>query len=100
MSDVIDLLERMGQDAQWSQASPEAIDLALTHGEIDPEFQSAILANDQRALEMLMGLSPLCAMLDPGKEEEEEEQDPEEIPSHENEEVAGQSALLLATSVA
>lgn len=99
MSDVIDFFEKMGQDANWSNAPEETIEQALLDGGIDMVLQSAILANDQSKLELLMGLSPFCAMLDPGKEEEEEEQDPEESPSRENKEPTTPSVSILSALV-
>ena len=81
MTDVIDFLERMGEDAQLRYASPEEVEQALVNAEISPELQAAILARDQIQLETLLGKEPLCAMLFPGKEDEQEDEDTEETPS-------------------
>jgi len=86
MSDVIDLLERMGQDAQWSLASPDDIQLALADAKLEPELQVAIATGDQQSLETLLGLSPLCGMLVPGKEDEKEDEDTEELPPGDDDE--------------
>jgi hypothetical protein len=59
MSDVIDFLERMGQDAQLRHGSQEEVELALASAEIAPELQAAIVAKDQAQLEGLMGQTPL-----------------------------------------
>lgn len=83
MSDVIDFLERMGQDAQLRHGSQDEVELALTSAEIAPELQAAILAKDQAHLETLLGQSPLCVVLWPGEEEGEEEDETEEAPSRE-----------------
>ena len=50
MSDVIDLLERMGQDAQWSHVSQDDIELALAlaNAKVDPDLQFAILGNEEQ----------------------------------------------------
>ena len=93
MSDVIGLLERMGQDAHWSQVSPENTQLALSETALDPEVQLAIASGNQKALEILLGLSPLCGMLEPGKEDEQEDQDPEESPPGDDEEMPERSLL-------
>jgi len=83
MSDVIDVLERMGQDAQWSHASRDDIQSALAEATGDPELKAAIASGDQKRLELLMGLAPLCGMLMPGKEDEDE--DTEEVPPGDDE---------------
>jgi hypothetical protein len=85
MTDVIDFLERMGQDAQLRHAAQDEVELALNSAEIAPELQTAILARDQAQLEKLLGQDPLCGMLFPGKEDEQEDEDTEETPSRDNE---------------
>lgn len=85
MTDVIDFLEQMGQDAQLRHGSQDEVELALTSAEIAPELQAAILANNQARLEALLGQNPLCGMLFPGKEDEQEDEDTEETPSREGE---------------
>lgn len=83
MSDVIDFLERMGQDAQLRHGSQEEVELALASAEIAPELQAAIVAKDQAQLGGLMGQTPLCAVYFPGQEDEEQEDETEETPSRE-----------------
>lgn len=100
MSDVIDFLERMGQDAQWRHASQDEVELALTGAEVAPELQAAILAKDLAQLEMLLGQAPLCGCYLPGKEEEEEGDEDEETPSREPEEDSGHSGLRAVTLAA
>ncbi len=90
MTDVIDFLERMGQDAQLRHAAQDEVELALNSAEIAPELQTAILARDQAQLEKLLGQTPLCAPLFPGQEEEEEGEEDEESPSKEPDEIRGQ----------
>ena len=94
MSDVIDFLERMGQDAQLRHGSQSEVELALASAEVAPELQSAILAKDQARLETLLGQVPLCAVFFPGEEEEEEEDETEETPSEPGEEHAGLRAVI------
>jgi hypothetical protein len=93
MTDVIDFLERMGQDAQLRHASQDEVELALTSAEIAPELQTAILAKDQAKIESLLGQAPLCGMFLPGQEEEEEGDEDEEAPSKEPDETSGHSRL-------
>ena len=89
MSNVIDFLERMGQDAQLRQASQREIELALADAQIDPEIQVAILAKDQSVLERLLGHVNVCCMLAPAKEDEKEE----ESPSRDDEEISLDSVI-------
>ena len=100
MTDVIDFLERMGQDAQLRHASQDEVELALTNAEIAPELQTAILAKDQAHLETLLGQVPLCAMFMPGEEVEEEGGEDEESPSKEPDEASGHSGLCVVISAA
>jgi hypothetical protein len=86
MSDVIDVLEKMGQDARWTRASQEDIQSALTEAEITPELRAAIAEGDQSSLRALLDLVPLCGMYVPGKEDEEEDEDTEEAPPAEDDE--------------
>lgn len=86
MLDVIDLLERMGQDAQWSHASQDDIESALAKVVSDPAVRDAILSGDQHRTVALLDMLPLCGMLFPGKEDEEEDEDSEELPAGDDEE--------------
>jgi len=93
MTNVIDFLEKMGQNAQWNHASQEEIQLALASAEITPELQAAIVAGDQLSLQALLGLTPLCGMYMPGKEDE----DTEEVPPGEEDDKPEQSLSRLQT---
>lgn len=72
MSDVIDFLERMGQDASLRHGSVDEMELALANAQLEPELQSAILADDLSQLHALLGRSPLYSMQVPAEEDEEE----------------------------
>ena len=77
MSNVIDFLERFGQDADLRHAPSDALAEALKSAGIDPELRAAILGNDQRTLEALLGADTnVCCMTH--KEDEEEEPEEEE----------------------
>jgi hypothetical protein len=93
MSDVIDFLEKMGQDAQLRHGSQDEVELALASAEIAPELQAAIIARDQAHLETLLGQAPLCAVYLPGTEEEEQDDEAEETPSREPDEAPELSGL-------
>ena len=87
MSNVIDFLERFGQDAGLRHAPSDAVAEALKSAGIDPELRAAILANDQRTLEALLGADTnVCCMTNkPEDEEEEPEEDDEEDEEDEDE---------------
>lgn len=89
MFDVIDVLEKMGQDAQWSFASDGDLQMALAATSIIPDAQAAIVSGNQAALQLLMGISPLNCMLSPVKEteDEEEEEEEEKLPGQEDVEI-------------
>ncbi|GGY18248.1 hypothetical protein GCM10008098_07720 [Rhodanobacter panaciterrae] len=65
MLDVIDFMERMGGDAQLSQASPSELTLALADTGISTELQSAMLARDAQQVEMLLGTKAVCMLVAP-----------------------------------
>jgi hypothetical protein len=99
MTDVIDFLERVGQDAQLRHASQDEVELALTSAEIAPELQAAILANDPVQLEALLGQAPVCIAYMPS-EEEDPDDETEETPSREPDEAPEHSGLRAVTPAA
>ncbi|PWK87775.1 hypothetical protein [Fulvimonas soli] len=78
MSDVIDFLERMGQDAQLRDASPEEMAQAMEEAGLEPAVRSAILDGRAGRLQDLLGQGAHFSILMPGEEEEEEEQEDED----------------------
>jgi hypothetical protein len=86
VSNLIDLLERIGQDADLRHAAGEMLEEALRNAGIDPALRAAILGKDQRVLEDLVGAQPnICCTVHREDEEEEEEEEPEEEEEHEGE---------------
>lgn len=84
MSNVIDFLERMGQDADLRHASDELLEEALRNSGIEPALRAALLGQDRPALEALLGTeSTVCCIV--FKEDEEEEEEPEEEDEEEKE---------------
>lgn len=96
MSNVIDFMERMGQDARLRHASLGDVELALVQAQVDPEIRAAILAKDQQRLEELLEGRNVCLALCPA--EEEEDDDTEEAPSREDGEISSSSAVRLTAS--
>jgi hypothetical protein len=85
MPDIVDFLEKVGQDALLNRASRSELELVLAGVKMDQQAREALVAGDRRRLEALFDVAPLCAMLIPGEEQEEEqeEEDTEESPEHE-----------------
>ncbi len=86
MLNVIDFLERVGEDAELRHASREALEEALRSAGIDPALRAAILGKDPRALEGLLGADAnICCTVHQDDEEEETEDDEEEDDEDEDE---------------
>jgi hypothetical protein len=86
VSNVIDFLQRLGQDADLRRAPRTALELALAETGIDPALREALLRADQRKLESLLGADTnVCAMSPGKKEDDEEEEDDEDFDDDEDE---------------
>ena len=74
MSDVIDLLEKLGQDSQLRYASNAVLDRALSDAKISPELRVALASGDRRSLEALLGASTnvCCVVFVPKPEKDDE----------------------------
>ena len=91
MSNVIDFLERFGQDARLRTATIEEIEVALREAGIEPVVRTAILDQDRRALEALLRVDDnVCCLIykEDEEEEEEHEDDDEEEEDGEDDEKA------------
>lgn len=92
MSNVIDFLEKWGQDSQLRHATNAELEQALLCAGIEPAERAAILGADRCTLESLLGARSriVCAVMAPEEEEEEqEEEDGEEKEDEEEEEEDG-----------
>ncbi len=79
MSNVIDFLERFGQNASLRYATSDAVAEALKKAGIDPALQAAILDKDQHKLEAFLGANTnVCCMVHSPDDDEEEEEDEDE----------------------
>lgn len=73
MSNVVDFLEMMGQEARVRHATNAELEQALTGIGIDQELRLAILAGNQQQLEALLGAATnVCCGLHPAEEDDEE----------------------------
>lgn len=80
MADVIDLLERMGQDPAFREAAAEGALPAFSDMAFEEPVLAAICAGDVDALRVLMDQTPLFSVIMPAEEEEEGEDEREESP--------------------
>jgi hypothetical protein len=88
MSNVIDFLEKWGQDAQLRHATSAELEQALLRAGIEPAERAAILGADRCTLESLLGARSrvVCAVVAPEEEEVEEEEEDEDGEEKEDEE--------------
>lgn len=77
MSDDIDLLEKLGQDARFHGASAEENVLEVEASGAAAGVKCAILAGDAPALRAAMGQSSLVSLVMPAEEEEQGEEEKE-----------------------
>jgi len=73
MSNVIDFLERLGQDSQLRHATGIELEQALTRAGIEPAVRTAMLGSDRGLLESLIGSTPnICCMINVPQEQDDE----------------------------
>jgi Skp family chaperone for outer membrane proteins len=89
MSNVIDFLEKWGQDSQLRHATSAELEQALLRAGIEPAERAAIFGADRCALESLLGARGrvVCAIFAPEEEENEEEDEDGEEKEKEKEDV-------------
>ncbi|HWK49338.1 MAG TPA: hypothetical protein VNR40_05595 [Steroidobacter sp.] len=79
MSNVVDLLERMGQSSRLQALTGEQLAQELAQTGIEPAVQAAIVQQRPRQLEELIGATRnICCMVHAPQDEEPEEQQPED----------------------
>ena len=69
MTDVIDFLERLGQDATLRRVPLES---ALYGAGLSNEVRGALARRDQRSLEALLGVNNVCCLIHTPEEEQED----------------------------
>jgi hypothetical protein len=100
MLDVVDFLEKMGSEAQWRHASPEALELALAQTDIAAPERVAILAGDASQLKVLMHQpEPFSILIPPDEEEGEEDEENEGDEGGKKDARSGLHASSSATSL-
>jgi hypothetical protein len=93
MSNVIDFLERLGQDSLLRYAPSTVLDRALSDAQVSPELRSAVMSGNHRVLESLLGArSNVCCLGHAPQRKEDEDEKPRKA----KEDDEAQSALSLA----
>jgi hypothetical protein len=86
VSNIVDLLERIGRSSQLLALSGEQLKRELTSAGVTPAVQTAILRQQPRHLEELLGASKnVCCLIHAPQDEE-----PEDVPQKDGEEVWSQ----------
>jgi hypothetical protein len=94
MSNVIDFLESMGQDAALRHVTGQNLRQAMNDAKIDPALQAAIIAGDQAKIETLLGAKTnICAMIFPVESDEGNDRSNEVGMKSENAILAGRKAI-------
>jgi hypothetical protein len=80
MTDAIDFLEQLGQNARLRHASATDLERMLAASGFEPSLRSALLADDAVRLGELLGAQPnICCLVEkPDQEDDEEEEEEEE----------------------
>lgn len=69
MTDVIDILERMGSDAAMRDAPRQALERVLAAERIDEAVRAAMLSGDSAGLQSVLGAGAQFSIIMPGEEE-------------------------------
>lgn len=77
MSNVIDFLERLGQDSSLRYAAGAVLERAARDGQMSPEMWAALKAGDRSVIESVLGAnSNVCCMTHAPVEGEDEKMPP------------------------
>lgn len=84
MARITEFLQRIGANAQWHDADPDALERAMDEAALDPLTRAAIRNVDRATLEALSGSRTIAHKnITPGKDDEDED----DAPDREDEEV-------------
>lgn len=76
MPNLIDFLETLGRDARLRYATSSELELALARADIEPALRAALLGEDRRILESLLGAQAnVCCVIHAPDEDEETPED-------------------------
>jgi hypothetical protein len=79
VSNVVDLLERIGRSSRWQALSVEQLARELTQAGIEPAVQAAIVQQRAGQLEQLIGASRnVCCLVHAPQDEEPDDKAPDD----------------------
>lgn len=79
MSNVVDLLEKIGQSSRLQALGGEQLAQELSQAGIDPAVQAAIVQQRPRQLEQLIGApGNVCCLIHAPQDDEPDEQQPDD----------------------
>jgi phosphopantothenoylcysteine synthetase/decarboxylase len=79
MSNVLEFLERVGQDWRLRHAEPAMLAQALSQAGIETSLHQAILDHDSKRLQALLNLSAtVCCAVHPAHEDEDDDAEEDE----------------------
>lgn len=88
MSNVVDFLERTGQDARLRHASAQDLEQRLLQEQMDPAVRAAIMAGDPQRLRDLLGAqSSVCCLIHAPEDDEDEPSDDEPSDDDDDQEI-------------
>ncbi|MDY6948135.1 MAG: hypothetical protein SXG53_20700 [Pseudomonadota bacterium] len=79
MSNVVDLLEKIGQSSRLQALSGEQLAQELSRAGLPPAVQAAIVQQRPRRLEQLLGASPnVCCLIHAPQDDEPDQKQPDD----------------------
>lgn len=73
MSNVIDVLERIGQDSNLRYGAAPEVERALLESGVDPGLRAALARGDYSSLEKLLGAkTDMCCLIHAPEEQEDD----------------------------
>jgi len=99
MSNVIDLLEKLGSDPLLRHASDAVLEQALLEACVDPAIREALMTRDQHKLETLLGATAnvCCMIATPAQEEDDDDDQPSKDDDDDHQDGGDEKALRRAS---
>jgi hypothetical protein len=97
MTDIIDLIERMGQDSALRYASRPVLDKVMSEAQLSPESRTALTSGDRELLESLLGAAGnVCCIVEAPLTEEDDDAKPRKADDDKSKDSESVSKLLVA----
>jgi hypothetical protein len=83
MSNIIEFLERLGQDSQLRNATGRELQTAMERAGIEPAVQAALAGADRHSLETQAGAATnVCCLVNAAEDEEDDALVPTSVVAH------------------